>query len=38
MTLPTVTEVLARREATTPDTFIADLRRAGPGPRRERHA
>jgi hypothetical protein len=38
MTLPTVTEILHRREATTPDTFIADLRRAGPGPRRERHA
>ena len=37
MTLPTVTEILHRREATTRDTFIADLRRAtiaGPGPRR----
>jgi hypothetical protein len=38
MTLPTVTEILARREATTPDTFIADLRRGGPGTRSERHA
>ena len=34
MTLPTVTEILHRREATTRDTFIADLRPAGPGPRR----
>ena len=37
MTLPTVTEIRRRPEATTLDTFIADLRRpmlAGPGPRR----
>ena len=34
MTLPTVTEILHRREATTRDTFIADLGRTGPGPRR----
>ena len=37
MTLPTVTEILRRPEATTRDTFIADLFRplvAGPGPRR----
>ena len=34
MRLPTVTEILRRGEATTRDTFIADLRGAGPGPRR----
>jgi hypothetical protein len=35
MVLPTVTEILNRRAATTRDTFIADLgRAAGPGPRR----
>ena len=39
MTLPTVTEIRHRPEATTRDTFIADLFRpmvAGPGPRRNR--
>ena len=35
MILPTVIEILHRREAITRDTFIAGLRpRAGPGPRR----
>ena len=33
MTLPTVTEILHRREATTRDTFIEDLAGAGHGPR-----
>ena len=34
MTLPTVTEIRRRPEATTRDTFIADLfRPAGRGPR-----
>ncbi|MEO8689400.1 MAG: hypothetical protein ABI611_14460 [Solirubrobacteraceae bacterium] len=39
MFLPTVIEILHRPEATTRDTFIADLGRAvplGPGPRRPR--
>jgi hypothetical protein len=37
MILPTVIEILHRREAVTRDTFIGDLARpagAGPGPRR----
>jgi hypothetical protein len=33
MTLPTVTEILHRREATTRDTFIEDLAAPGPRPR-----